>query len=77
MNGYRFHQEINPDKYGMGTPCMVMAFKQDEDMSFAVPMDAIELGNTGTRTSLLLPTGNYTLLLNDGKQAKQVDWIVE
>ena len=77
MNGYRLHQEINPDKYGMGTPCMVMAFKQDEDMTFAVPMDAIELGNTGTRTSLLLPTGNYTLLLNDGKQAKQVDWIVE
>ncbi len=77
MNGYRLHQEINPDKYGMGTPCMVMAFKQDEDMTFAVPMDAIELGNTGTRTSLLLPTGNYTLLLNDGKQAKQVEWVVE
>jgi len=77
MNGYRLHQEVNPDKYGMGSPCMVMAFRKDEDMTFAVPVDAIELGNTGTRTSLLLPTGSYTLLLNDGKQAKQVDWVVE
>ncbi len=77
MNGYRLHQEVNPDKYGMGKPCMVMAFNKEEDMTFAVPVDAIELGNTGTRTSLLLPTGSYTLLLNDGKQAKQVDWIVE
>jgi len=77
MDGYRLHQEVNPDKYGMGSPCMVMAFKKEEDISFAVPMDAIELGNTGTRTSLLLPTGSYTLLLNDGKQAKQVDWEVE
>ncbi len=77
MNGYRLHQEVNPDKYGMGKPCMVMAFRADEDMTFAVPVDAIELGNTGTRTSLLLPTGSYTLLLNDGKQAKQVDWEVK
>jgi len=77
MNGYRMHQQINPDKYGMGTPCMVMAFRKEEDMTFAVPMDAVELGNTGTRTSLLLPTGHYTLLLNDGVKAKQVDWVVE
>ncbi len=77
MDGYRLHQEVNPDKYGMSTPCMIMAFKKDEDMTFAVPMDAIEVGNTGTRISLLLPIGSYTLLLNDGKQAKQVDWIVE
>ena len=76
MDGYRTYQEINPDKYGMGSPCMVMAFRKDEDLTFAVPMDAIELGYTATTTSLLLPSGNYTLLLNDGKQAKQVDWVV-
>lgn len=77
QGGYRTYQEVNPDKYGMSTPCMVMAFKKGEDLSFAVPMDVIELGYTKTRTSLLLPVGEYILLLNDGNQAKQVDWVVE
>jgi len=77
MEGYRQAFAFNPDKHGMRYPCLLMAYKTDEDIDFAVPMDAIELKNDRDAKALMLPKGDYTLVIRDKKQNKKLDITVE
>ena len=77
MNGYRHQYAINPDKHGMKYPCLLMAYNQEEDIDFVVPMDAIELKDERDAKSLMLPKGTYTLVMRDKRQNKKLEIIVE
>lgn len=66
-------QKVLPSKYGVGFPCMVFAFGENEDVDSAVPVDIIELKSSSSQAPLLLKSGKYTLLMKDGKLTKTLE----
>ncbi len=73
MNGYRKPLAFNPDMHGMDYPCLVLAYQKGEDPDFAVPVDALEFRDANVKASLLLPVGNYMLILSDEMKHKQLE----
>lgn len=73
MDGLRKTLPFNPDKHGMGYPCMVRAYKAGEDTAFAVPVDVMEVVDASTPVALVLPAGSYTLILRDRDKNKTLD----
>lgn len=61
------HQNIEIDisKEDFIYPVMVMAYKENEDISSAIPADLIEIASNNDRPSLALREGRYILLFND------------
>ena len=73
MDGYRKAYEFNPDKHEMTYPCMVRAYKKGEDKNFAVPVDVMEVVDPAIATSLMLPVGEYELVMKDKKGLKVLE----
>ncbi|MEM1319265.1 MAG: OmpA family protein [Bacteroidota bacterium] len=48
-------------------PCIVMAFPKNEPLHAAIPVDVIELQSDKDPKPLLLPPGDYNLLIKDAK----------
>jgi len=46
-------------------PCLVFAYKANEDMLKAIPVDVIELKNKGEKKALALKKGKYNILVKD------------
>ena len=67
----------NPDKHGISYPCLVLAYRAEEDTDVAVPQDVIELKSAGESKVLLLPAGDYKLVFRDRSQFKQLDRTVQ
>ena len=64
---------FNPDKHGMDSPCLVLAYLAEEDINFAVPADVIEIQNAGDQTALALKPGKYSFVLRDKNKQKKLD----
>ncbi len=67
----------NPDKHGLSYPCLVLAYREGEEVDAAVPLDVIEMSRAGQDIALALPKGPYKLILRDKRQFKQLDRLVE
>lgn len=76
-NGEKKPFKVNLDKYQMTYPCMLMAFHANEDMEIAVPVDIFEPKKSDREPTLLLASGEYTLLLRDKKKRKKLNITVE
>ena len=72
MNGQRKHFSLNIDKYKMNYPCLIYAYKDGENIDNAIPIDIIERSDNQDVTSLVLPPGNYTVVLRDQKERKKL-----
>lgn len=72
MNGKRKHFSLNIDKYKMNYPCLIYAYKDGENIDNAIPVDIIERSDNQDVTSLVLPPGNYTVVLRDSKKRKKL-----
>jgi len=68
---------FNPDKHGMAYPCMVLAYKSGEDPDFAVPMDVVEFKDNREKTALMLPKGDWVLVMTDYSKHKKLDVVVK
>ncbi len=68
---------FNPDKHGMAYPCMVLAYKPDEDPDFAVPIDVVEFKDNGEKTALMLPKGDWVLVMTDYTKHKKLEVVVK
>jgi len=68
---------INLDKYQMQYPCLVYAYRADEELEIAVPVDIFETNSSNRTPVLLLEPGDYTLLLRDSEQRKKLEIKVE
>ena len=77
MKGARVPFVLNPDQYEMEYPLLVMAYDKNEDQQIAVPLDIIEFENNKIAMPLILPKGNYSLILRDQKTRKKVDITVD
>ncbi|MEL6866417.1 MAG: OmpA family protein [Bacteroidota bacterium] len=73
MEGYRQFYPFNPDKHNMDYPCMVLAYREGEDVDVAIPMDVVEYAHAGESKRLMLPSGKYTLILRDKVHHKQLE----
>ena len=72
MNGKRKHFSLNIDKYKMNYPCLIYAYKDGENIDHAIPVDIIERADNQDDTSLVLPQGNYTVVLRDSQKRKKL-----
>ena len=72
MGGKRKHFSINIDKYKMNYPCLIYAYKDGENIDNAIPIDIIERSDNQDVTNLVLPPGNYTVVLRDQKERKKL-----
>ena len=72
MNGKRKHFSLNIDKYKMNYPCLIYAYKDGENIDNAIPIDIIERSDNQDLTSLVLPPGNYNIVLRDKKERKKL-----
>ncbi len=68
---------FNPDKHGMAYPCMVLAYKPGEDPDFAVPMDVVEFKDNRDKTALMLPKGDWVLVMTDFSKHKKLEVVVK
>lgn len=56
---------------GMSCPCLVFAFRQSEKNDFgAVPVDIIEITDKVHNKALVLPSGNYSIVIKNEKGDK-------
>lgn len=57
-------------KVNISCPCLILAYKAEEDFHQAVPVDVIELENNDEKKALALKKGNYNIIIKDigGKQ---------
>ncbi len=72
-SGVRRPYQLNIDKYKMSYPCLVLAYKKGEDVNQAIPIDVIELANNQDNTPLILPNGDYEIVLRDKITRKKMD----
>jgi len=71
--GIRRPHQLNIDKYKMSYPCLVLAYKKGEDVNKAIPIDVIELADNQDVTPLILPNGDYEIVLRDKTKRKKMD----
>ena len=77
MKGARKPYKVNPDQYQMTYPLLAYAYKKGEDPQIAVPMDIVEFESNRIEMPLLLPPGEYQMVLRDKKLRKKFDISVE
>jgi len=68
---------FNPDKHGMTYPCMVLAYRPGEDPDFAVPMDVVEFKDNREQVALMLPKGDFVLVMTDYSKHKKLEIVVK
>jgi outer membrane protein OmpA-like peptidoglycan-associated protein len=71
--GIRRPYRLNIDKYKMTYPCLILAYKKGEDVNKAIPIDVIELTDNQDITPLILPNGDYEIVLRDKTKRKKMD----
>ncbi len=71
--GVRRPHQLNIDKYKMSYPCLVLAYKKGEDVNKAIPIDVIELADNQDVTPLILPNGDYEIVLRDKTKRKKME----
>lgn len=71
--GVRRPFQLNIDKYKMSYPCLVLAYKKGENINKAIPIDVIELSDNQDITPLILPNGDYEIVLRDKTKRKKMD----
>ena len=59
-------------KINTAFPCLVFAYKANEDMSRAVPVDVIEINNKEEKKALALKKGKYKILIKDKEGKLQI-----
>ncbi|MFK7770878.1 MAG: OmpA family protein [Saprospiraceae bacterium] len=72
-SGIRRSYQLNIDKYKMSYPCLVLAYKKGEDVNKSIPIDVIELTNNQDATPLILPNGDYEIVIRDKTKRKKMD----
>lgn len=72
-SGIRRPYQLNIDKYKMNYPCLVLAYKKGEDVNKAIPIDVIELTDNQDSTPLILPNGDYEIVLRDKTKRKKME----
>jgi len=77
MKGNRKPFKVNPDQYEMDYPLLAYAIKKGEDPQIAVPVDIVEFETNRIEMPLLLPPGEYQLVLRDKKIRKKFDILVD
>ena len=60
---------INLNDIQIEFPVMVLAFKKEEDINLAVPIDIIEIKNQIDNCSLGLKQGDYNIVITNGKES--------
>lgn len=73
QNGNRKPYQLNIDKFNMSYPCLIFAYKKGEDVNKAIPIDVIELSGNQDDTPLILASGDYEVVLRDGKKRKKME----
>lgn len=71
--GLRRPSQLNIDKFNMNYPCLVLAYKKGEDVNKAIPIDVIELIDNQDNTPLILPNGDYEIVLRDKTKRKKME----
>ena len=71
--GVRRLSQLNIDKFNMSYPCLVMAYKKGEDVNKAIPIDVIELSDNHDVTPMILPNGDYEIVLLDKTKRKKME----
>jgi len=61
LNGRRKSRIVNQRDNSLAYPCLVFAYRKEEDSRFAVAADIIELRTPQDRTALILDPGRYLL----------------
>ena len=77
MKGARVPYVVNPDQYEMQYPLLAIAYSTSEDRQIAVPLDVIEFESNKIAMPLILPKGNYDLILRDKKTRKKIEITVD
>ena len=72
LGGVRKPFLFNPDKHGLSYPCLIRAYRDGEDIDFAVPVDVIEIQDRNDQPALMLADGKYILALKDPNQTKRL-----
>ena len=65
--------QVNADQYNMTYPLLVIAYKPEEDIEVAVPLDVVEISNSRDAMPLFLPSGPVVLVLKDKNTRKKLD----
>jgi hypothetical protein len=65
LNGRRKPHAIPPRGHSVAYPCLVFAYRKQEDFRVAVAADIIELRTPQDRTALILEPGKYLLRFQD------------
>ena len=66
-------QELTLPEHKLKYPLMIMAFKVEEDIQQALPLDIVEADSIDKKVSLALPNGAYSILMVDGENAVAFD----
>ena len=61
----------------MSYPCLVMAYKKGEDVNKAIPIDVIELSDNHDVTPMILPNGDYEIVLRDKTKRKKMETTIK
>ena len=64
-NGKRLPYSINPPALNFDPPYLVMAYSQNEDLEKAVPMDIAEWKDSMSAPILILPPGEYQVVIQN------------
>ncbi|MCE7071905.1 hypothetical protein LZG74_16420 [Dyadobacter sp. CY327] len=64
LDGKRKPYQLKPEIVKM-TPCLVLAYYENEDIENAVPADVIEITSKQSPNTLVLYPGNYKILIKD------------
>lgn len=62
---------LKPAQCRLQLPCLVQAYARGEPSQQAVPLDIMEVTNWGDKKALILPLGDYRLILRDGQGQQQ------
>lgn len=75
LNGYRKPYRIDPKMILVDLPCLVLAYKDNEDLSKSIPVDIIQLKSKNDSGTLMLPSGSYILMMKNKQSSKQAQKI--
>lgn len=72
-SGIRRPFQLNIDKFKMNYPCLVLAYKKGENIDKSIPVDVVELSDNQDDTPLILPNGDYEIVLRDQTKRKKME----
>ncbi len=67
MGGKRKPYILRAEQMTIGFPCLVLAYRENEDKQQAVPADVIEVANRTDLKALVLQPGRYTVEMRNGE----------